>query len=242
MPIAIATCWLSATARMAMPDAALQEEPGEAGEEDEADPGAHELDRRQHDRARTRSARRRSAATIARVSPPKASDRRQPRSTAASPIVAMTTAMTGRPISGRSTTRSRPKPKRDHAGDRDSDAETQNGAPGDAERAGRDEAGEHDELALGEVDGVGRLVDQHEAERDQRVHQADHDPVGQQHQRELPFELRHRRSRSSPDIERSRPPRAAALAAGCASRVAERLGRHRRSRCVECSDALRPSS
>jgi hypothetical protein len=58
-----------------------------------------------------------------------------------------------------------------------------------------DEAGEHDELALGEIDRVGRLVDQHEPERDQRVHQPDHHAVGQQDQRELPLELRHRGAR-----------------------------------------------
>ncbi len=46
----------------------------------------------------------------ARVSAPQSSGA-SPRSTAASPMVAMITATTGRPMSGRSTTRSRPKPK-----------------------------------------------------------------------------------------------------------------------------------
>ena len=46
---------------------------------------------------------------MARVPAPKAITA-VPRNTAASPIVAMTTAITGRPISGRSTTRSSPKP------------------------------------------------------------------------------------------------------------------------------------
>ncbi|MNC86163.1 hypothetical protein D3C83_18010 [compost metagenome] len=47
---------------------------------------------------------------IERVSAPKKSGA-APRSTVARPIVAMITAMIGRPMSGRSTTRSRPKPK-----------------------------------------------------------------------------------------------------------------------------------
>ena len=115
-----------------------------------------------------------------------------PRSTAARPIVAITTAITGRPISGRSTTRSRPKPSTTMPAIASSSAEPERRA-GDIGGAGREKAGEHDELALGEVDRVGRLVDQHEAERDQRVHQPDHHAVGQQDQRELPFELRHRR-------------------------------------------------
>ena len=46
----------------------------------------------------------------ARVSPPNTTGVR-PRRTAASPMVAMMTATTGRPSSGRSTMRSKPKPK-----------------------------------------------------------------------------------------------------------------------------------
>jgi len=54
-----------------------------------------------------------------------------------------------------------------------------------------EKAGEHDEFALREVDCVGRFVDQHKTKRDQGVHEPDHDAVGQQHQRELPLEIRH---------------------------------------------------
>ena len=46
---------------------------------------------------------------IARVPAPKAMVA-EPRSTAAMPMVAMITAITGRPMSGRSTIRSKPKP------------------------------------------------------------------------------------------------------------------------------------
>ena len=67
-----------------------------------------------------------------------------------------------------------PEAEADHAAsDRDAAPTTQNGSAGDRPAAGGDQAGEHDELALGEVDRVGRLVDQHEAQRDQRVHQPD---------------------------------------------------------------------
>src|SRR5947208_790736 len=48
----------------------------------------------------------------------------------------------------------------------------------------RHETRDHHELALGEVDGVGRLVDQHEPQRDQRVHQADQEAVRHQEEEE----------------------------------------------------------
>jgi len=106
--MAMATCWLSATARIAMP--------------------LRDLRKNQPNPAR--KARLTTAPTIwmggmksgpstngssligrARflVSAPQVSGP-MPRSTAASPIVAMTTAMTGRPMSLRKTARSRPKP------------------------------------------------------------------------------------------------------------------------------------
>ena len=57
----------------------------------------------------------------------------QPRSTAATPMVAMMTATTGRPSSGRSTTLSRPKPKPIMTSRTTTMAAIQNGAC-DAER------------------------------------------------------------------------------------------------------------
>ena len=71
--------------------------------------------------------------TIAFVPAPKASTA-TPRSTAASPIVAITTAITGRPISGRSTTRSRPKPSAIMPAIAIA-AEAQNGSPASAAAA-----------------------------------------------------------------------------------------------------------
>jgi hypothetical protein len=45
--------------------------------------------------------------------------------------------------------------------------------PGDGHRGQADEAAHHHQVALGEIDGFGRLVDQHEAEGDQGVDTAD---------------------------------------------------------------------
>jgi hypothetical protein len=108
MPIAIATCWLSATARIAMPVRLL----------------------RKNQVKPARKTRLTAAPTTSiggsvtgpsgmgssgigiemfRVPAPNASTA-LPRNTAARPIVAITTAMTGRPISGRNTIRSSPKP------------------------------------------------------------------------------------------------------------------------------------
>ena len=56
-----------------------------------------------------------------------------------------------------------------------------------AQHGHHDHAGQHDEFALGEVDGVGRLVDKHEAQRDQRIHQADRGAA--QHQRQQEFQV-----------------------------------------------------
>ena len=60
-----------------------------------------------------------------------------------------------------------------------------------AHRRGGNDRGEHHELALREVDRVGRLVDQHETQRDQRVHQPDHQAAGDQQEREIEIEFRH---------------------------------------------------
>jgi hypothetical protein len=75
-------------------------------------------------------------------------------------MVAITTAITGRPMSGRRTTRSR-QAERDHAGEpRDATHRRARRAHGQRHRQPRD----HHELALREVHRVGGLVDEHEAE------------------------------------------------------------------------------
>jgi hypothetical protein len=133
---------------------------------------------------RARTVRPISAARSSAFSAPKNSGA-APRSTVARPIVAMITAMIGRPMSGRSTTRSSPKPNATMPSTATA-TPSQNGAPGEHQHAGDDEAGKHYEFTLREVDRVGGLVDQHEAERDERVHQPDQHAVGDQHQRESP--------------------------------------------------------
>src|SRR6267143_2610158 len=59
-------------------------------------------------------------------------------------------------------------------------------------------------FAQGEVDGVGRLVDEHEPERDQRIHQADQQAVRHQEKEEAEV-VRH-----APPPSPRRPPRARA--------------------------------
>src|SRR2546422_354304 len=62
-------------------------------------------------------------------------------------------------------------------------------------------------FTLGEVNRVGRLVDEDEPERDQRVHEPDEDPVGHQEHEEPPVDLKHAR----PPLRR--PPRVRATGA-----------------------------
>ena len=71
----------------------------------------------------------------------------------------------------------------DHGGEAEADRYPQRRLP-DVEGRRHQNARDHHELALGEVDGVGGLVHEHEAERDQRVHEPDEDPVGHQEQEE----------------------------------------------------------
>ena len=151
--------------------AGLQEEPAEAGEEQQATTAPSSWIGGRNSRAdddRLVADRQRQVARLDAEAPAARSRAGRRRA----PMVAMTTAMTGRPSSWRSTTRSRAKPKPIMTSSDDDDGGHQRRLP--TPSAGRhDHAGDHDELALGEVDGVGRLVDQHEAQRDQRVHQPD---------------------------------------------------------------------
>ena len=141
------------------------------------------LDRRQRDWDRCRSAGRRCRATGRASRPPTVIGGR-PRSMAPRPMVAMMTAMIGRPSRGRSTTRSSAKPNATMTATAAA-TRGQHGHAVDRQRHRGDEARQHHELALREVDGLGRLVDQHEAERDQRIHQPDRQPAHRERQREL---------------------------------------------------------
>jgi len=189
-----------------MPVRLFRKKPGERGKKDEANTGADQLHRRQHyrpqlegliadrhhDGAGSGAEGHHRGAAQHRGKP----DRRHHDGD-------------DRPSDQRAQHHAfEPEAERDHAAypDQRGNPKRQAGRLG---RHGREKTGEHDELALGEIDRVGRLVDQHEAERDQRIHEPDHDAVGQQHQRELPFKIRHV----------SRPPYSAATGAAALCRI-----------------------
>ena len=107
--MAIATCWLSATARMAMPIRLFRKNQVKMARNSKVTMtpstwiGGREMRPKEIGVSPIGS-------DSARVSPPTVIGGR-PRSMAPRPIVAMMTAITGRPSSGRSTMRSSPKPK-----------------------------------------------------------------------------------------------------------------------------------
>ena len=126
MPIAIATCWLSATARIAMPMRLFKKNQVKIARKMMLTPAPTSCT---GDSITGPSMIGSSpiGISIERLPAPNANVA-VPRNTAARPIVAITTAITGRPISGRSTTRSRPKPSATMPTIA-SNALTQNGAP-----------------------------------------------------------------------------------------------------------------
>ena len=91
-------------------------------------------------------------------------------------MVSMTTANCGWPITRRSTIASSSAPKAPIATTAISEADPVVEAPPD-DRHVADEGAQHEQVALGEIDQLGRLVDQHEAERDQAVDAAHRQPV-----------------------------------------------------------------
>ena len=239
MPIAIATCWLSATARIAMPVRLFRKNQVKAARNTRLTPAPTSCTGGSMTGPRS-SGSSPIGRTIARVPAPN-SQRRDAAQHRGEPDRRHDHG-DHRPADQRPQHDPlEPEAERDHAGDRQQRRETQNGAPADAGGAGRDKAGEHDEFALREVDRVGRLVDQHEAERDQRVHQADHDPVGQQDQRELPVEHPGIAPRSELSLHAARDGRAGSAAR---PRVRARVAGSSTSPIArtERSIALRPSS
>ena len=88
------------------------------------------------------------------------------------PIVAMNSVICGWLTSGRSTTRSVSEAEHDHRR-RASPANASHEVDSPMlEQADEGERGEEHHRALREVEHARRLVDQHEAERDERVHHA----------------------------------------------------------------------
>ena len=107
MPIAIDTCWLSATARIATPMRLFRKNQVKAARNTRLTPAPTSCTGGSMTGPSWNGSSL-TGITIARVPAPNAIVA-VPRNTAARPIVAMITAMIGRPISGRSTTRSSPK-------------------------------------------------------------------------------------------------------------------------------------
>ncbi len=161
------------------PRARVQEEPCEADEEDDADHSADEIDRRQHhradeeriigdrqrDRARARTEGKCGNAAQQRGNP----DRRHDNSD-------------DRPAEQRTQHETlQSEAERHHSGD----GKQRGNPPGQhGDRGGGYEAAEHDELALCEVECLGRFENQDEAESDQRIHHPDEQAVRHQHQGE----------------------------------------------------------
>ena len=85
-------------------------------------------------------------------------------------------------------------------------------------------AGKHDELALREVDRLGRLVDEDKAERDQRVHQPDGNAARKERNRELASS-----PMGIPPSMEGVPPLRLPLREGAAGRRRERQGRGERA-------------
>ena len=77
-----------------------------------------------------------------------------------------------------------PEAEDDHDRQRRNDA-AHDGHALDGEDESGNEARQHHELALREVDGVGGLVDQHETQRDQRVHEPDRQAADGEREPEL---------------------------------------------------------
>src|SRR6185436_14496409 len=145
MPMAMATCWLSATARMATPMRLL---------------------RKNH----VKMPRKAKVTTTPRtwIGGMEAG----PIENGVSPMPSDSARVSPPTVMGSQHDALQPEAEDDHDRQRRNDA-AHDGHAFDGEDESRNEARQHHELALGEVDGVGGLVDQHEAQRDQRVHEPD---------------------------------------------------------------------
>src|SRR4029453_6227951 len=108
MPMAMATCWLSATARMAMPVRDFRKNQPKPARKARLTPAPSSwIGGRKSGPTMNGSSRMGRGSGLVRA---KLTNGPPPRRIEARPMVAMTTAMTGRPMSLRSMTRSRTKP------------------------------------------------------------------------------------------------------------------------------------
>ncbi len=102
----------------------------------------------------------------------------------ARPMVAMNSVISGWLTSGRSTTRSMARPSSTITAIVTGSAEPQRQAEA-VDEADEGQRGEEHHRALREVEHAGGLVDQHEAERDQRVHHARQQAADQHFEKEI---------------------------------------------------------
>ena len=121
-----------------------------------------------------------------RLRPPE--ELREPSSTKVSPMVAMNSVICGWFTSGRSTRRSIAIPSTTITAQRDRDRDPEIHAALDQRHEGQ--RGEEHHRALREVEDAGGLVDQHEAERHQRIHDAGEQAADQDFEEELPVHAR----------------------------------------------------
>src|SRR5215472_8525005 len=189
MPMAMATCWLSATARMAMPLRDQRKNHPKAAMKKMLTDAPRSWMGGMNKGPITKGSSLMGRGKGFVPAPKKVGP--TPRRTEASPMVAMTTAMMGRPISLRSTTRSRANPNTIMLPSPRITA-THRGPPR-ADGQGHHQARDHHELALREIHRVGRLVDEHESQGDQGIHQADEHTVREEEEEEAEL-FRHGRA------------------------------------------------
>ena len=151
-----------------------EQQPQQPDHDEQHRDDAERLDRQRHAR-RVERRRRGTAPGSPRLSKPQI----QPAAaltTMNRPSVTMTRFSGLPPSTGRISTRSIEHPADERERQRAEQRASRAAAPASAQRPG-DERGEHRHLALGEVDDAGRAEDQHQRERQRRVHRAVGDPV-----------------------------------------------------------------
>src|SRR5438094_745225 len=154
--------------------ARFEKKPAEPGQEDEADERADELDRRDEERPHhvgllAERQRQGPRALEDDERPESAQDRREPDG-------GHDDCDDGPPDELPQHDPLQPKAEDDHGHERRDHGQPERN-PGHREPTHDHEARQHHELALREVHGIGGLVDEHEPERDQRVHQPRQDAV-----------------------------------------------------------------
>ena len=175
MPMRRAAVWFCATARMARPKRVARKSAHEGQHQDERGPDDAQGHRRDPHRAERDGPVRRTARGTAA---PRSSTRcpAAARRASESPSVMISTsqwvAERARRMIARSTRSARSPPAATPQA-----SAASSGSPAVCWADQRHERGDHEHLALGEVHGAGRVVDDDEAQRDQRVDAARREPA-----------------------------------------------------------------